>query len=68
MIVSNQINYPGIKDQSNEYDSWHLLVEKSYVSSGLPRHGGLISNVSSCRGFPYSRQPSGHAGEATNGW
>lgn len=38
------------------------------VSSGLSGHGGSISDVSSGRGVPYSRQPGGHAGEAADGW
>lgn len=48
-------------------DSWRLLDEKCCVSSGLPGHGGLVSDVSSCGGFPYPRQPGGHAGEAPDG-
>lgn len=37
------------------------------VSSGLSRHDGSVSHVSSGRGVPHSGKPSGHAGKATDG-
>lgn len=37
------------------------------VGSGLSRHDGPVSHVSSGWGVPHSGKPSGHAGKATNG-
>lgn len=37
------------------------------VGSGLSRHDGPVSHVSTGRGVPHSGKPGGHAGKATDG-
>lgn len=63
--------YPARHCRTNKNPGRPVFDEDSLsfvcVSSGLSRHDGSVSHVSSGRGVPHSGKPSGHAGKATDG-